>query len=195
MISFNFYIYYDILILVINLKILFKNTTKYSETIYEKFLEFHIKTFKTRYFLYTLFYVFLFIFVILYLVNINNLTSAYIVITVLIGFFVWRYIRPMFVVKKEYESEKIKKEESFTFKFYDDYFSIENFDSVYKVKYKQLRKVYMTDSFYYLYVDKTHAFLLDKSTFYKNEGDFYSFIYKKMTILKFRNKTKKQSKL
>ena len=190
MILFAFYMYYDILFWVINLKFLFKNTTKYSEKIYEEFLNFHLKTFKTTYFLYTLFYFFLFIFVIVYLINIRNFISTYIVIFALIGFFIWRYIRPVFIVRKEYQSNKIKKEEIFTFKFYDSYFSIEISTSIFNVNYSQLRKVYMTNSFYYLYIDKTHAFLLDKSTFTKTETDFYSFISEKMTILKFRNKAK-----
>lgn len=38
---------------MINLKILFKNTTKYSKNIYEEFLKFHGEKFKLSYTLYT----------------------------------------------------------------------------------------------------------------------------------------------
>ncbi len=48
------------------------------------------------------------------------------------------------------------------------------------MKYYQLYKVFETADFFYLYIDKTHALLLDKTKFKKNNpSEFLDFIKRK----------------
>ena len=98
----------------------------------------------------------------------------------LTAFILWRFFRPISEVTKEYKSEKIQKEKEFTFTFYDKFFMIEDEKEFSEMKYHQLYKAFETKTFFYLYLDKTHSFLLDKSTFQKsNPSDFSEFIRKK----------------
>ena len=49
-----------------------------------------------------------------------------------------------------------------------------------KMKYSKFYRVFETDDFFYLYIDRTHAFLLNKLTFKNNNpSDFSAFIKKK----------------
>lgn len=84
-------------------------------------------------------------------------------------------------VSKELKSEKIQKETVFTFKFYKTFFTCQDDKFISKIKYYKLRKVFETDNFFYLYIDKNHSFLIDKSKFkYNNSSDFSNFIKKKL---------------
>ncbi len=179
---------------MINLKILFKNTTKYSKEIYKSFLQFHIKKFRNSYLLYTLVIFLLFLFLIFSLIQYKNFATAVTIIIALLIFFIYRYIQPINIVKKELESEKIQKEQSFTFKFYDTHFSVENRHEIQNANYSKLYRVYKYKSFYYLYIDKTHAYILDKNSFNQNEHLFSSFLKEKVNIFKYRIKDMKKEK-
>ena len=86
-------------------------------------------------------------------------------------------------IQKELKTEKFEKEQTFTFKFYEKYFSISNNKQIEEIKYWKLYKVYESKEFFYLYIDKEHAFLLNKSTFVKgNPEDFFKFIKKKCLL-------------
>lgn len=113
-------------------------------------------------------------------VKYHNITIAILFCCGLTFFILWRFFRPISEVSKEYKSEKIQNEKEFTFKFYDKFFTVEDNKEYFKMKYYQLYKVFETKEFFYLYIDKTHAFLLEKSKFKKDaSASFSSFIKKK----------------
>ena len=78
------------------------------------------------------------------------------------------------------KSKKIEKEQEFIFKFFDKKFYIYSKKLNRYVYYWQIRKVFETEEFFYLYIDKTHAFLLDKKGFeIGNIQDFSKFMKQK----------------
>jgi len=168
------------------MKLLFKNTTTYTKEIYDEFLIFHNQKFKYSYILYTAVIIALILYLIIMQVKNHNITLAIILSSILSGFFLWRYLHPISVVQKEYKSEKILKNEQFTFKFYEKFFTIENAKLINKMKYHKLRKIFETQNFFYLYVDKTHSYLIQKSKFINNESSNFSFFIKKKCRFKYR---------
>ena len=184
--------FFDILSLVINLKVLFKNTTKYDKKIYREFINFHQKIYGFRYKLYTIVIILLLMFIAICQISFNGYVLALISFIVIVIFFLWRLIHPVSTISKELKSDKIQKEESFTFYFYDKYFKIREEIKLetYTMKYFSIYKVYETKSFFYIYTDKTHAFLINKNCFsIGNSKHFSEFIHKKCKF-KYRSKLK-----
>ena len=145
------------------MKLLFKNTTKYSKSVYDEFLKFHRKKYRFTYILYNVIVIALILFCITVQVQYHNFTIAILFCFALSLFVLWRYLHPIEEVTKEYNSEKIQKEKSFTFKFYEKFYTCEDSKQISKLKYYKLYKVYETNDFFYLYIDRTHSFLLDKT--------------------------------
>ena len=162
------------------MKLLFKNTTKYTKKTYDEFLKFHSEHYKYWYLLYTVFMSCIIIFIITIQIKIHNISISFIFCITLTLFILWRIFHPISEVRKEYEGETIQKEKSYTFKFYEKYFYVLNLRSISEAKYSDLYKVFETDSFFYLYIDKKHSLLLEKTCFTKgNTNDFSTFIKKK----------------
>ena len=56
-----------------------------------------------------------------------------------------------------------------------------------KVRYFKLYKIFETTDFFYLYIDKEHAFLIDKNGFtFGSAEEFSKFIHKKC-LFKYKN--------
>lgn len=140
---------------------------------------FHNKKYHFAYIAYTVFVLsFLLLFLIIQ-VKSHNLTLAFLACCGLTFFILWRFFRPVSDVKKEYKSDKIQKQTKFTFKFYHKLFTIEDDKQISTIKYYQLYRVFETRDFFYLYIDKSHSFLIDKSCFKKNSPDNFSKFIKK----------------
>lgn len=162
-----------------NLEILFENTTKYTKSIYDKFLNFHRKKYHFSYMAYSILAIAFILLCIVIQVKAHNLTFAILVCFGLLAFVFWRFFRPISQVSKEYKSDKIKKQKVFTFKFYDKFFTIQDDKQFSKIKYYQLYRVFETTDFFYLYIDKTHSFLVDKSCFKEDNWENFSLFIKK----------------
>lgn len=162
------------------MKILFKNKTKYTKQAYQKYLEFHQDKYGNKYQFTTILYILLLVFCIIMNLKYSNIITSLILTLILIVFCFYRFFYPIKKVKNELETEKFKKEKEFTFTFYEKYFVISDKKISEKIKYWQLHKVFETKDFFYLYINKDHAFLLDKTTFIKgNTFNFFRFLKKK----------------
>ena len=96
---------------------------------------------------------------------------------------------------KDYHSDKITKEQSFTFSFYDKYFKVYTKKEYSIIYYREIYKIFETDTFFYLYLDSSHSLLLDKSGFKKGTPlDFRNFIKKKCPFKYKLAKNKKEIK-
>lgn len=167
------------------MKILFKNKTKYTKEIYEKYLQFHQNKFKNKYTFTTIVPILLLSFCIIINLQYSKYLTAFILFAILGIFCFYRLIYPNKQVEKELKTDKFKNEKEFTFKFYDKFFVISDKKISEKIKYWKLHRVYETEDFFYLYIDSNHAFLLDKSTFSKgNTSEFLKFL-KRKTWFKF----------
>ena len=168
---------------MIVLKILFKNKTTYSEDVYNEFLEFHRKKFGLKFASFNICIIALILTCIVYLVSYRNYTSAIMFCIILTVFIFLRYFKPALEVSNDYKSEKISNNSTFTFTFYDKYFTVKEKNDIYKSKYRNLYKIFETDNYFYLYIDKNHSFLLDKTGFIVgNSNDFNKFILHKKAV-------------
>ena len=166
---------------MINLKILFKNTTKYTKDTYSEFVKFHNKKYNFTYILYTIICSALFLFCIVFQVNKHLYNLAILFCVAITCFILWRFFKPISDVSKELNGDTLKNEKEFSFKFYNDYFIISDNTTYSKMKYFELYKVYETTNFFYLYTDRTHSFLINKSNFsIGTPVDFSEFIHKKL---------------
>ena len=168
------------------MKLLFKNTTKYSKSVYDEFLKFHRKKYRFTYILYNVIVIALILFCLTVQVQYHNFSGSILFCIILSLFILWRYLHPIEEVTKEYNSDKIQKEKSFTFKFYDKFFTCEDIKEFSKFKYYKLHKVYETNNFFYLYIDKTHSFILDKTKFNENKSAEFSNFIKKKAFFRYR---------
>lgn len=106
----------------------------------------------------------------------------------LTSFILYRYFHPIEEVKNEYHSDKITKEQTFTFSFYDKYLKIYTKKEYSIVYYRELHKIFETNTFFYLYLDSTHSLLLDKSEFKKGTPLAFRNFIKKKCPFKYKNK-------
>ena len=98
----------------------------------------------------------------------------------MVFFLVWRVFHPYFFVKKEANSNKVQKSMKNTYSFYDKYMKIRNKSTVIKLNYYKLYRVFETNNYFYLYINKNYSFVLSKDGFsIGNPVDFYKFIKKK----------------
>ncbi len=177
--------------MVINLKILFKNTTKYNGAIYIEFLQFHEKKYGLKYTLYTILIIVLLLFLVIMQIKFHRIDTAIIICFVITCFFLWRYFHPASEVAKDFKSEKIQNEQEFTFLFYEKHLKVRDKLQSYRIKYHQLYKVFETPTFFYLYLDKTHSLLLNKETFSIGSSDEFSDFIRKKCWYKFKKDKKK----
>lgn len=163
------------------MEILFKNKTKYTKEIYQKYLEFHQNKFGLKYKFITILVFLLLSFCFIINLKYSNYNTAFVFIIALISFFIYIFFAPTKKIQKELKTEKFEKEKEFTFTFYNNFFVISDKKNSEKIKYWKLYKIYETEEFFYLYINKSHALLLDKSSFSKgNISEFFKFIRKKI---------------
>ena len=172
--------------MVIIVKVLFKNKTKYSKETYKEFLGFHSKKYHFSYVLFTVTIIFLILFCIVLQIAYNYYLLAILSCIIFTCFCLYRYFHPISVVNKELNGKTIKEEKSFTFKFYEKHFKIQDNLQIDTVKYYQLRKAFETKNFFYLYIDRTHAFIINKENFSIGTPTDFSKFLKKKCIFRFK---------
>ncbi len=172
--------------MVINLKILFKNKTKYSKEIYKQFVDFHSKKYHFSYVLFTATIIFLILFCIVLQISYRYYSLAILSCIIFTCFCLYRYFHPISVVNKELKGKTLQEEKSFTFKFYEKYFKIQDKLQIDTVKYYQIRKIFETKNFFYLYIDRTHAFIINKENFLIGKPADFSEFLKKKCIFRFK---------
>lgn len=163
------------------MKKLFENTTTYTLEEYKKFVRFHNKKYNSKYNFYTLLILFLIIFCAVSQISYGNITLGIVFILVAIIFILYRFFYPYLFVKKEAKSDKVQKQLTNTYTFYDKYMQIKNNKQNIKLKYYKLYKVFQTTENFYLYLNKNYSFVLSKNNFsIGNANDFHKFIKKKL---------------
>jgi Ca2+/Na+ antiporter len=163
------------------MKILYKNKTKYTKEVYSKYLQFHQNKFGNKYTFSTVVTILLLCFCIITNLQYYHKSVAFILLITLIIFCFYRFYHPIKLVKQELKTEKFKNEIEFAFKFYNKFFTIFDSKNLEKVQYWKLHRIYETKDFFYLYIDKNHAFLLDKNTFTRGDtSEFLKFIKRKI---------------
>ena len=159
------------------MEILFKNKTQYTNEVYQKYLDFHQKKYGLKYNMYTLLLVFLICFCIVCNIIYKNYVIIFTFFLAFITFMCWRYVSPLKKIDKEFKSEKFQREKIFIFCFYKKYFTVSDRRKRIKLSYWKIYKFFETDEFFYIYIDKNHAFLLKKDKYsIGNVDDFNTFL-------------------
>ena len=165
---------------MIKLDLLFKNVTTYSKKVYDTFSKFHRKKFAFRYHLYTFVIFVFFLLSILSVIKSLNYTLIILLCIFLVIFLLWRFFRPIEEARKYHQDDKSVKETTYTFSFYEKYFKVSNKKEYSIFKYRDIYKIYEKKKFFYLYTDRVHALLIDKSNFKKGTSlEFKQFLIKK----------------
>lgn len=160
---------------------LFENTTTYTSSVYAEFVKFHNKKYNLKYNLYTLFMLFLIVFCMVLQFLYSNITLGILFVLFMVAFLFWRVFHPYFFVKKEANSSKVTKQMKNTYSFYNNYFEIKNDADDVKLPYYKLYKVFETENYFYLYINKNYSFVLAKDSFsLGNVDEFYGFMKKKL---------------
>ena len=160
---------------------LFKNKTTLSSKNYIELVKFHQKENNWKYFLYTAFYSILFVIFIAIQIASKYYFPAILVFICFFGFLVYRFIEPYYKTKKEFQSEKVQKNLVNFYLFYEKYFKVKNKMGSFKLRYYKLYKAYENENYFYLYLDKDYAFILEKSGFITgNIDEFQKFIKSKL---------------
>lgn len=163
------------------MQVLFKNKTILSTQNYTQLLKFHQKKNNGKYFLYTATFALLFVICISYQIVGKNYLIALLLFALFTGFLSYRFIQPYYKTKKEYHSDKVQKNLVNQYCFYDKYFEISNTLGNSKFKYYKLYRVYETSNYFYLYLNKTNALIIEKAGFMiGNSNSFKKFIKTKV---------------
>ena len=153
------------------MKVLFKNTTKYSKENCNNFINFHTNKYGKKelikYILMFLIFVYIFIFNLIY-------TNWYFLLALLlIGVCIY-FKSKQNKEKKKKERKKIKE---YTFYFYKNYIKIRYRKEFDRIPYFRIKKIFETDKNFFLYTDDTHSLILDKEGFViGNSKEFSKFI-------------------
>lgn len=169
------------------MKLLFKNKTKYDKKTYNEYLEFHKNTFSSKYMFFTIIVGLLFFFCFAMQIKYHYYGTAICFLVIFCIFIFWRLFHPIYEVKKEFKSKKISQEQVFTFKFYEKYFTICHNMDYSKMKYHKLHKIYETNKFFYLYIDNERAFLVNKDGFIRGSSSDFSKFIQKRCLFKYKN--------
>lgn len=165
------------------MKVLFKNRTKYTKKVYSIFLQFHTQKYGSSYLFYTALVTLLIFFCFGMNLKYHNYPTAIILFIAMIFYLYWRFNHPREEVKKEVETGAIKQEKEFQFRFFEKMLEILDKNEIYKVKYFNIKRICETDAYFYLYIDRNHAFLLEKAGFViGNAQDFKIFIKHKCPL-------------
>ncbi len=172
------------------MKKLFENRTTYTKESYIEFLTFHNKRYNVFYYAYTLLWVFLFILCIIISFNSGLRIQGILITILLVSFISYRILRPKMVVDKELASDKLGSDNKVKFVFYDKNFEVTNQKGTFSHKYFNLRKVFETNDYFYLYISKENAFLLSKKTFSLGTSEEFSSFIKNKCAFKYKSYAK-----
>ena len=168
------------------MKVLFKNTTRYTEEQYWKFLKFHDSKYGIQYRILTI----IVSIIILYMVAANivakNITLVYILFIAFVIFLLYRYFSQEKIVKDEIKGESLQKQKEYTFTFFENSINIQDNSQKQNIPYKQIYRVFETKEYFYMYTDKTHSLMLSKSGFEVGTSEDFAIFMKKKYVYKFK---------
>lgn len=165
---------------------LFKNKTLLSEENYLDLVEFHQKKNNWKYWMYNFIFSCLFIFLIISHIVMHNYLYIFIFSFCFIIFLVYRFVYPYYKTSKELKSDKVQHNLENYYLFYEKYIKIKNKLGVSKIRYYKLYKVYENENYFYIYLNKTNAFILDKSGFLIGNVESFKKFMKGKVWLKFK---------
>ena len=166
------------------MKVLFKNTTKYTKENCDNFLEFHNDKYGRKELIKLILAIICAGYIIVF--NIINMNLILLLGVTLVGFMLYFY------KKNKYEEEKKnkKKIKEFTFYFYEKHIKIKYKRNFERLKYFQLHKVFETEEYFFLYTDEKKSLILSKDGFEVGTAKAFSKFIKGKCPFKYKNEDK-----
>lgn len=167
------------------MKVLFKNTTKYTKENTNNFLEFHTNKYGKKEIMKILligiciFYIFIF--------NMINKNWKLVIGVIFFGI-ILLLIEKYKIESKNRTRSKVKQ---FTFFFYEKHIKIKYKRHFERLKYFNLHKVFETDKYFFLYLDEKHSLILSKEGFEIGTTKGFSKFIKGKCPFKYRNEQDK----
>lgn len=170
---------------------LFENKTKYTEKLYKIFLKAYQEEYGKSD---KLFFIYNLVFFGICMIIAFKSNETKLGIGILIGLLIYlgfKIIRPMRQKQKTEQGPKLKGQFVNTYKFYKNYFKVENPEGDAQIVYFNLYRVVETNDNYYLYISREAAFIVSKIGFIKGTDLEFSSFIKKKAFTKYRNRKKK----
>ena len=169
---------------------LFENKTKYSEKLYNIFVQAYREenaAYERGYIIFNL--SFFGLCMIFAFIEKEILLGVAIFVGLLI--YLWfKIIRPAIREQKQRKSPMLSGNYVNTYKFYKNYFDVENPDGKARIMYMKIFRMVETKEYYYIYLSREYAFIISKIGFTKgNNLDFATFMKKKL-FTKYKNRIK-----
>lgn len=162
------------------MKVLFKNTTKYTKENCDSFLEFHTNKYGKR----ELLKVGLIGICILYIFIFNIIYKNWLL--VLGAIFLAGIIYLIEKNKSAKQKKSRKKVKEFTFYFYEKHIKIKYRREFERLKYFQIHKVFETDKYFFIYLDEKSSLILNKEGFEIGTAKGFSKFIKGKCPLKYK---------
>lgn len=141
------------------MKILFKNTTKYTKENCNNFIQFHSNKYGKK----ELLKIILFAICILYILIFNIIYKNWILV---LGAVLLSGV--IYLIEKNKSEKKAKKREKvkeFTFYFYEKHIKIKCRRQFERLKYFNIHKIFETDEYFFLYLNEKSSLILSKDGF------------------------------
>lgn len=166
------------------MKVLFKNTTKYTKENCNNFVEFHTNKYGKK----EVLKIILFGICILYILIFNIVCKNWPLVlgTILVGIIIFVIER----YKAEKQTKEVKKEKEFTFYFYEKHIKIKHKRNFERLKYFQLHKIFETNEYFFLYLDDKKSLILSKDGFEIGRSKEFSKFIRNKCPLKYKNENK-----
>lgn len=169
---------------------LFENKTKYSQKEYDLFLNSYKEEFKTSETIYMLLYVIFFAICSIFALRENEIVLGIVLIVGLIFYLWYKIIRPQTNVNKDKKSQKVSGKFVNTYKFYNNYFKIQNPDGKAQIYYLKLYRVVENKTHFYIYISREYAFIVSKIGFTKGSAEEFSKFIRKKVFTRYKNRIK-----
>lgn len=167
----------------LKMKPLFQNKTTLSQKVYLDLLTFHQRKFSWKQTIYTAIFFLLFIVFISSLFANHYFARGFLFFIIFACFLAYQFIHPMQKNTKEFHSDKVQNGLINTYSFYEKYFVVKNKMGNDKISYYKLYRIFETENYFYLYLDKVNILVLDKSEFLLGTvQNFKKFIKHKMWL-------------
>lgn len=168
------------------MKILFKNTTKYTKKNRNNFIEFHSNKYGKKQLTKIIIGVILFLY--LFISNIIYRNWIFLVLATILGIILY-----FFNSKKiEKERKAKKKEKEYTFYFYERYIKIKCKRSFERLAYFKIYKIFETKEYFFLYLDEKSSLILSKTGFEVGTPKEFSKFIRRKCPFKYKYEERKQ---
>lgn len=167
---------------------LFENKTKYSQKEYDIFLDVYKKEYSFSNNAYLIFNI---VFFGMCMVLAFKEKEIILGIAILIGLaiYLWyKLIRPMRLVEKNKKGPKLSGNFVNTYRFYKNYFKVDNPEGKAQIFYLKLYRVTETKTHFYIYISRDNAFIVSKFGFTKGKAEEFSKFIRKKVFHKYRNR-------